>query len=110
MDILYRNATPAYRGCSPQPQQRSTNILSGLWCYLFGSGTAPSYRTKGGKNGAAAPTAPRCWWQAFPATPQYKAAPDAPPHDDVPDERYPGGSDDGGAEDTPVEIDLDEAA
>ena len=76
MDFLYRTAAPAYRGCSPQPQQRSTNILSGLWCYLFGSGSAPSYRTKGGKNGAAAPTAQRCWWQAFPATPSYKTAPE----------------------------------
>ena len=74
MDILYRTATPAYRGCSPQPQQR-TGLLAGFWCYLFGGGTAPTYRTKDGRNGAAAPTAPRCWWQAFPATPSYKTAP-----------------------------------
>jgi hypothetical protein len=74
MEFLYRTATPAYRGCSSQPTQR-TGLLSGLTCYLFGGGTAPTYRTKDGKNGAAAPTAPRCWWQAFPSTPPYKAAP-----------------------------------
>ena len=74
MEFLYRTAAPAYRGCSPQPKQR-TGLLAGFWCNVFGGGSAPSYRTKDGKNGAAAPTAPRCWWQAFPATPQYKAAP-----------------------------------
>ena len=74
MDILYRTAPPAYRGCSSQPKQRN-GLLAGLGCYLFGGGTAPSYRTKHGKNGAAAPTAPRCWWQAFPSTPAYKPAP-----------------------------------
>jgi hypothetical protein len=74
MEFLYRTATPAYRGCSPQSKQR-TGLLAGLGCYLFGGGTAPTYRTKHGTNGAAAPTAPRCWWQAFPTTPSYKAAP-----------------------------------
>ena len=78
MDILYRTAAPAYRGCAPQPKQRN-GILSGFWCYLFGSGSAPAYRTKDGKNGSAAPVAPRCWWQAFPSTPAYKPAPPRDP-------------------------------
>ena len=75
MEFLYRTAAPAYRGCSSQPKQR-TGLLAGLGCYLFGGGSAPTYRTKDGRNGAAAPTAQRCWWQAFPATPSYKAAPE----------------------------------
>lgn len=74
MEILYRTAPPAYRGCSPQPKQRN-GLLSGLWCYLFGGGSAPAYRTKNGKNGSAAPVVSRCWWQAFPSTPEYKPAP-----------------------------------
>jgi len=82
MDILYRNQAPAYRGCSPQPQQQRSGFLGNFWCYLFGSGSAPAYRTKNGRNGAAAPTAPKCWWQAFPSTPAYKPAPQ-PSHDDV---------------------------
>ncbi len=82
MDILYRSQPPAYRGCSPPPQQGRSGFLSGLWCYLFGSGSAPVYRTKHGQNGSAAPAAPRCWWQAFPSTPAYKPAPQ-PSRDDV---------------------------
>jgi len=81
MDILYRSQPPPYRGCSPQPQQARSGFLSGLWCYLFGSGSAPAYRTKNGKNGSAAPAASRCWWQAFPSTPPYKAAPQPSPDD-----------------------------
>jgi len=73
MEFLYRTAPPAYRGCSPQPKPR-TGLLAGFWCNVFGGGSAPSYRTKNGRSGAAAPVATRCWWQAFPATPQYKAA------------------------------------
>ena len=74
MEFLDPTAVPAYRGCSTQPKQRN-GLLAGLGCYLFGGGSAPAYRTKNGKNGSAAPAAARCWWQAFPATPQYKAAP-----------------------------------
>ncbi len=74
MEFLYRTAPPAYRGCSPQPNPR-TGLLAGFWCNVFGGGSAPVYRTKNGQSGAAAPAATRCWWQAFPATPQYKAAP-----------------------------------
>ncbi len=55
--------------------------LGNFWCYLFGSGSAPAYRTKNGRNGAAAPTAPKCWWQAFPSTPAYKPAPQPSPDD-----------------------------
>jgi hypothetical protein len=80
MEFLYRTATPAYRGCPPQPKQR-TGLLSGLGCYLFGGGSAPVYRTKGDLNGSAGQVAPRCWWQAFPTTPQYKAAPAPDPVD-----------------------------
>jgi len=75
MDILYRNQAPAYRGCNPPPQQARSGFLGNLWCYLFGSGSAPAYRTKGDKNGSAVTVAPRCWWQAFPSTPAYKPAP-----------------------------------
>jgi len=101
MELLYRTAPPAYRGCSP-PAQR-TGFLGNLWCYLFGSGSAPSYRTADGRNGSAGPTATRCWWQAFPSTPSYETAPPAPPPDDVPDEPDPG--DDGGV---PCECSTDE--
>lgn len=106
MDILYHTAPPAYRGCSPQPQQQRSGFLGNLGCYLFGGGVAPSYRTKNGKNGGnAGPVVSRCWWQVFPATPRYQAAPVEPSHDDVPDE--PIGSSDGGdcgcpAEDEPA--------
>ncbi len=79
MDILYRSKPPAYRGsCSPPPQA-STGWLSGIWCNLFGGGggNVPAYRTTGkGKNGSAAPTDSRCWWQAFPSAPTYKTAPE----------------------------------
>ncbi len=83
MEFLYRNQAPAYRGCSPQPQQARPGFLGNFWCYLFGSGSAPAYRTKHGKNGSAAPAAPRCWWQAFPSTPAYKPAPPKLSTDDV---------------------------
>ena len=84
MEILYRNQAPAYRGCSPQPQQaQHPGFLGNLWCYLFGGGSAPVYRTKNGSSGSAAVAAPRCWWQAFPSTPLYKAAPPTPAPDDV---------------------------
>ena len=96
MDILYRTAPPAYRGCHPQPQQR-TGLLAGFWCYLFGAGSAPAYRTKSGKNGSAAPTASRCWWQAFPSTPAYKPAPS-------PDVGLAPAEDDETAEDVPSEV------
>jgi len=81
MEHLYRNQAPAYRGCSPPPQQPRSGFVGNLWCYLFGSGSAPAYRTKNGKNGAAAPTAPKCWWEAFPSTPAYKPAPQPSPDD-----------------------------
>jgi len=84
MDILYRNQAPAYRGCSPKPSQARSGFLGNFWCYLFGSGSAPAYRTANhGKGGTAAPVASRCWWQAFPSTPQYKAAPPKLSTDDV---------------------------
>ena len=83
MDILYRTQPPVYRGCNPQPTSARSGFLSGLWCYLFGGGTAPNYRTKDVKDGAAVSSAPRCWWQAFPSTPLYKAAPQQPSPDDT---------------------------
>ncbi len=79
MDILYRNQSPVYRGSNPPPQQARSGFLAGLWCYLFGSGSAPSYRTMNGQGGSAAVTAQKCWWQAFPSTPLYKAAPQVQP-------------------------------
>jgi hypothetical protein len=107
MDIIYRNLPPAYRGCSPQPQQARSGFLGNLWCNLFGSGSAPAYRTKPGKNGAAAPAASRCWWQAFPSTPAYKPAPQPSP-DDV--STALGSSSAGGdpACDCPAEMETDE--
>ena len=84
MEMLYRTAAPAYRGCHPPPQQRS-GFLAGLWCYLFGSGSAPVYRTPHGKNGSAVPAVTRCWWQAFPSTPAYKPAPARAPDEPAPD-------------------------
>ncbi len=84
MDILYRSQAPAYRGCSPLPQQAErSGFLGNLGCYLFGGGSAPTYRTAPGTSGSAATTGPRCWWQAFPSTPLYKAAPPTPSPDDV---------------------------
>ena len=84
MEILYRNQAPAYRGCSPPPKEARSGFLGNLWCYLFGSGSAPVYRTANhGKNGSAAPAVSRCWWQAFPSTPTYKSAPPKPSPDDV---------------------------
>ena len=83
MDILYRNQAPAYRGCNPPPKDARSGFLANLWCYLFGSGSAPTYRTKGDKNGSAVTVAPRCWWQAFPSTPPYKAVPSKLSPDDV---------------------------
>lgn len=76
MEFLYRSATPTYQGCSPQPQQASTSFLAGLWCSLFGS-AAPAYRTDDA-TGAPASAASRCFWQAFPVSPSYKAPPPAP--------------------------------
>jgi len=86
MDILYRSEPPAYRGCSAPPVQR-TRFLAGLWCHLFGRGSAPVYRTNDG-SGSAAP-ASRCWWQVFPSTPAYQPAP-SPSPDDVPTTPDPG--------------------
>lgn len=74
MDILYRTSPPAYKGCAPPSEKRG--LLSGFWCYLFGGGSAPAYRTLNGRSGSAASAAQRCWWQAFPPTPAYKPAPE----------------------------------
>ena len=107
MEILYRNQAPAYRGCSSPPTQEArSGFLGNLWCYLFGSGSAPVYRTKHGKNGSAALVAPRCWWQAFPSTPQYKAAPQPSP-DDVSTPESSGAGDDPAC-DCPAEEVTDE--
>jgi hypothetical protein len=84
MDILYRTQPPAYRGCNPPPQQARSGFLAGLWCYLFGSGSAPVYRTMNGQSGSAVMAPDRCWWQAFPSTPIYKSAPPVPSPDDAP--------------------------
>ena len=81
MEILYRSQPPAYRGCSPPPTQARSGFVANLWCYLFGSGSAPAYRTKNGKHGSAVTAAPRCWWQAFPSTPAYRPAPQPSPDD-----------------------------
>lgn len=83
MDILYRNQPPAYRGCKAPPESAHRGFLAGLWCYLFGSGSAPAYRTKNGQHGSAVKAPDRCWWQAFPSTPAYKPAPDATSPDDA---------------------------
>ena len=76
MDFLYRTASPSYRGCEAQPTPARTGFFAGLWCSLFGSAT-PTYRTKG-TTGAPASAAPRCFWEAFPATPSYQTPPPAP--------------------------------
>ena len=72
MDILYRTAPVAYRGCSTQPTQ-SSSFLSGIGCSLFGTVT-PAYKGLD-DNVAPATNASRCWWQLFSAgTPSYKTA------------------------------------
>jgi hypothetical protein len=73
IDLIYRSKVPGYKGAASTTQGR-TGLLSGLWCYLFGAGTVPLYRTKGTSGGATAPTAPRCWW-SLSGSPQYKAPP-----------------------------------
>jgi hypothetical protein len=75
---FYR-AAPSYRGHQPQAQS-STGVLSGFWCGLFGG--TPAYK-QAGRNEST--IAPRCWWQAFPATPQYKTVPADNPEDCVPE-------------------------
>ncbi len=69
MGLFYR-AGPSYRGHQPAQAQSGTGGLSGFWCGLFGG--SPVYKQAGRANEAA--IAPRCWWQLFPATPQYKTA------------------------------------
>lgn len=70
MEFLYRNATPVYKGITPQ--QASTSLPSGIMSCLFASGT-PCYRTAN-SNGASAPASARSWWQAWKLTPVYKTA------------------------------------
>ncbi len=78
MDLLYRSTPPGYKGKgkgnAKLPTQHGAGFLSGLWCYLFGGGGSPGYRTKE-TNGATAPVVSRCWW-GLTAAPQYKAPPD----------------------------------
>ena len=74
IDLIYRSKVPAYKGAAPTAQGR-TGVLSGLWCYLFGGGAVPAYRTKSSSKGAPAPTVSRCWW-ALTGSPQYKAPPE----------------------------------
>jgi hypothetical protein len=74
MEFLYRTAPPAYKGCK-QPVKNGSGFLSGFVCHLFGSST-PAYR--GAEECATSASTARCWWQVFPATPQYKAPPREP--------------------------------
>lgn len=73
MDLLYRNATPSYRGMNAQPQAPS-GLFAGLLGNLLG-GNVPSYRTVDGRRASAASSA--SWWQALTLTkkPSYKTAP-----------------------------------
>lgn len=80
MELLYRNATPAYKGSQARPT-RKTGLLSGLGS-LIGCGARPAYRTVDGAS-AQAPAPCRSWWQVFAVTPSYKTA--APGVEDLDD-------------------------
>ena len=69
----FNRAAPNYAGHQPQSAQNCTRSLLGFWCGLFGG--SPVYKEADPKAETAQPTS-RCWWQAFPATPQYKTADD----------------------------------
>ena len=84
---ILRSNPPAYRGKVP-PTAGSSGLLSGLWCYLFGGGARPAYRSHHG--GGTAPTVSRCWW-SFQDRPQYKTppAPAPEPGEPTPSEPVP---------------------
>lgn len=82
IDLIYRSKVPAYRGATSTPQGRTT-LISGLWCYLFGGGDVPGYRTAT-TSGATAPTVSRCWW-SLTGSPQYQAPPARVPSDPEPE-------------------------
>src|SRR5262245_49746642 len=71
MEILYRNASPAYKGSPKQPTQR-TGPLAGFGAML-GGGATPAYRAVAGAR-APVPAPARSWWQSFAVTPSYKTA------------------------------------
>lgn len=71
MELLYRNATPSYKGINPQ--QASTSLPSGIMSCLFAGGT-PSYQKAANSNGASAPASAQSWWRALSSTPVYKTA------------------------------------
>ena len=82
---ILRSNPPAYRGKVP-PTAGSSGLLSGLWCYLFGGGARPAYRSNDG--GGTAPKVSRCWW-SFQDRPQYKTAPAPDPGEPMPSEPAP---------------------
>jgi len=82
IDLIYRSKVPAYRGTAPTAQGR-TPLLSGLWCYLFGGGAVPAYKTAD-TSGATAPTVSRCWW-SLAGSPQYQTPPVQAPSDPEPE-------------------------
>jgi hypothetical protein len=97
IDLIYRSKAPAYKGATPTTNNRA-GLLSGLWCYLFGGGSAPAYRGTN-TNGATAPVPSRCWW-SFAGSPRYKAPPPVASDPDQaapPDEGEPTGEDCAGA-------------
>jgi hypothetical protein len=87
---FFHRAAPGYRGHQPQ-QARSMGALSGFWCGLFGG--TPAYR-QAGREAETTQPASRCWWQAFPATPQYKTASAEDPEGCVPETPPPDCPDD----------------
>ena len=82
IDLIYRTQAPGYRGTATPPTAR-TGLLSGVWCYLFGGGTAPAYKTIDGR-GATAPTVSRCWW-SLTGSPQYRTPPVPPASEPEPE-------------------------
>ena len=67
------NTPTRYKGGAPEPTS-SPGLFGGVLGYLFGGGT-PAYK------GMARPVVSRCWWQAFPRSPQYKTPPVIEPSD-----------------------------
>lgn len=91
IDLIPRSPGPSYKGTQPTSKNRP-GLLAGLWCYLFGGGSAtPAYRDQRAASGAPSTVttaAPRCWW-SFAGSPQYKAPPEplaTVPEADVPDD------------------------
>jgi hypothetical protein len=77
MAINDASAPPRYRGSAPASSS-GPGLCGGVLGYLFGGGT-PAYK------GTAQSTVSRCWWQAFPRSPQYKTPPVIKPTDPPPD-------------------------